>query len=70
MNTPQHLLPRNLIAVATVTQQTGFDSSHTFRHLREITEETTVGDLVTWVNGKGHILNLVSLEIQNTEPTE
>lgn len=59
--------PSGLVAVATVTEQTGFESSHTFRCILPITESTTVGELVKWVNAKKHILNLVSLEIQNTE---
>lgn len=66
MTTPP-LQSENLVAVATVTEQTGFDSSHAFRYILPITESTTVGELVQWVNGKKHILNLISLEIQNTE---
>lgn len=66
MNTP-HIDPYSLVAVAAVTQQTGYESSHTFRHILPITESTTVGDLVKWVNTKKHILNLVSLEIQHAE---
>ena len=65
--TSPHIDPSSLVAVAVGTQQTGYDSSHTFRHILPITESTTVGDLVKWVNAKKHILNLVSLEIQNTE---
>ncbi len=65
--TAPRLKSENLVAVATTTEQTGFESSHAFRHILPITDSTTIGELVQWVNAKKHILSLVSLEIQNTE---
>jgi hypothetical protein len=60
-----HLNNQNLVAVATATSQTGFDSSYTSRHIVSISEDTTIKDLITWVDSKHYILSLVSLEIQN-----
>lgn len=68
MTTTEHLKTKNIVAIATVTNQTGYDSSHVFRHILPVTVATTVGELIQWAN-KRHILNLVSLEIQNTEET-
>lgn len=56
-----------LVAIARVTHQTGFYSSDYFNYIQPITKETTVGELIGWVNSHEHCLNLISLTIQEAD---
>jgi hypothetical protein len=53
-----------LVAVLQVSQQTGFDSSAYFTSIRPINSDTTVGEILKWVNGHKHTLGWISLQIQ------
>lgn len=60
----------NLVAVLQVSQQTGHDSSALFTSIKHINSDTTVGEIVKWVNAHKHTLCWVTLQIQQMDLSE
>ncbi len=64
MNKPLIHHNEELVAVLKISQQTGYDSSAVFESIKKINGDTTVDEIIKWVNSHKHTLGWVSLNIQ------